>query len=152
MNYLIIFLLTFSLGTHLFAQKSNFPKVVNVAQNSAILEDLSTIYKGSLFSASNADFIKTTKNWHQVLIGLEKYSEKIDFDLKGVKIWIKVFFAKDGNIEHITYILAETSINIDTIELEAFLRSFMKNYKLPESHEQNFSYDARIQFPLYLMR
>jgi hypothetical protein len=152
MNYLITVLLTFFLGTHLFAQKSNFPKVVNVAQNSEILEDLSANYKSSLFSASDADFIKTTKNWQHILIGVEKYAEEIDFDLKGVKIWIKVFFAKDGNIDHITYILAETSINIDTIELEAFLRSFIRNYRLPESHEQKFSYDARIRFPLYLMR
>lgn len=152
MKYLITFLLTFSLGTHLFAQKSNFPKVMNVAQNSEILEDLSATYKSSLFSASDADFIKTTKNWHHLLIGLEKYAEEIDFDLKGIKVWIKVFFAKDGNIDHITYILSETSINIDSIELEAFLRSFIKNYKLPISHEQKFAYDARVRFPLYLMR
>ena len=152
MNYLITFLLTFSFGAHLLAQKSDFPKVVNVAQHSEILEDLSANYKSSLFSASDADFIKTTKNWQQVLVGMEKYSEAIDFDLKGVKIWMKVFFAKDGNIDHITYILSEKSINIDTIELEAFLRSFMRNYKLSESHEQKFSYDARILFPLYLMR
>jgi len=152
MNYLITFLLTFSLGTHLLAQKSDFPQVVNVAQRSEILEDLSASYKSSLFSASDADFIKTTKNWQHLLMGIEKYSEEIDFDLKGVKIWIKVFFSKDGNINHITYILSETSINIDTVELEAFLRSFMRNYKLPESHEQKFAYDARVLFPLYLMR
>lgn len=152
MNYLITFLLTFFLSSCLFAQKSNFPQVVNVAQNSEVLEDLSANYKSSLFSASDADFIKTTKNWHHVLVGIEKYAEEIDFDLKGIKIWIKVFFAKDGNIDHITYILSDTSINIDSIELEAFLRSFMRNYKLPESHEQKFSYDARVQFPLYLMR
>lgn len=152
MNYLITFLLVFSLGTHLFGQKNNYPQVVNVAQRSELLEELSTDYKSSLFSASDADFIKTTKNWQHVLMGVEKYAEEIDFDMKGVKIWIKVFFAKDGNINHITYILSETSINIDTIELEAFFRSFMKNYKLPVSHDQKFAYDARIQFPLYLMR
>jgi hypothetical protein len=152
MTYLMTFLLTFCVGSHLVAQKSDFPKVVDVAQHSEILEDLSTNYKSSLFSASGADFIKTTKNWQHTLVGLEKYAEEINFDLKGIKIWIKVFFAKDGNIDHITYILAENSINIDSIELEAFFRSFMRNYKLPESHEQKFSYDARVQFPLYLMR
>lgn len=152
MNYLSIVLLIFCFGQQLLAQNDNLPKVVNVAKNSKILEDLSSTYKSSLFSASDADFIKTTKNWQKVLVGIEKYAEEIEFDLKGVKIWIKVFFAKDGNIEHITYILAEDSINIDTIELEAFLRSFMKNYKLPELHNQKFSYDARILFPLYLMR
>jgi hypothetical protein len=136
----------------LFAQKSDFPQVVDVSQRSEMLEDLSTSYKSSLFSASDADFIKTTKNWQHVLVGIEKYAEEIDFDLKGVKIWIKVFFAKDGNIDHITYILSETSINIDTVDLEAFFRSFIRNYKLPEVHEQKFSYDARIMFPLYLMR
>lgn len=152
MNYLFTLLLTFCFGQQLLAQSNNLPKVINVANNSKILEDLSSTYKSSLFSASDADFIKTTQNWQKVLVGIEKYAEEIDFDLKGVKIWIKVFFAKDGNIEHITYILAEDSINMDTIELEAFFRSFMKNYKLPESHDQKFSYDARVLFPLYLMR
>jgi hypothetical protein len=152
MTYLITFLLTFSLGNYLFAQQSNFPKVVDVTDQSKILEDLSVNYKSSLFSASDADFMKTTENWQHILNGIENYSEEIDFDLKGIKIWIKVFFAKNGSIDHITYMLAENSINIGSIELEAFLRSFMRNYKLPVSHEQKFSYDARIQFPLFLMR
>lgn len=128
------------------------PKVVNISNNSKLLEELSSVYKHSLFLASDEDFVQTMKHWKQTLTDMEKYANEIDFDLKGVQMWMKVYWSKDGNIDHITYYLLDKSINIDTIELEAFLRSFIKNNKLPIKYEHKFSYDSRVMFPLYLMR
>lgn len=124
------------------------PKVINVAQNSAVLEELSNQYQSSLFSASDADFVATVKNWRGFLLSIEQYSESIDFDIKGVKVWLKVFWAKDGNIDYIAYALSDRSINIDVVEWEAFLRSFMLNNKMALQHTRSFTYDGRIMFPL----
>lgn len=152
MNYIFTFFLIGFLGSNLFAQDKALPRVVNVSKNSAILEQLSADYKGSLFLASDTNVVKTAQNWKHLLVRMEEYADEIDFDVKGVKMWFKVFWAKDGTINHITYILSDTSINIDIIDFEAFLRSFMRNYKLPITARNRFSYDGRAMFPLYLMR
>lgn len=152
MKYLFSIILFCLISNNLLAQGNELPKVINVSQNSSILEQLSSDYKGSLFLASDTNVVKTMQNWKHLLVGMENYAEEINFNLKGVKFWIKVFWAKNGTIDHITYILSDTSINIDVIDLEAFLRSFMRNYKLPLNNRSKFSYDGRVMFPLYLMR
>lgn len=150
-NKFLILLLSLLWNATLWAQ-NDFPAVINVAQSSTVLEELSATYKSSLFAASDADFVQTMKHWKHLLVGMENYAKEIDFDLKGVKLWIKVFWAENGTIDHITYILSDTSININRVELEAFFKSFIKNYKLPLIYKNKFSYDARVIFPLYLMR
>lgn len=143
--------ITFSVNC-LIAQNDLTPKVINISNNSELLEQLSAEYHNSLFTASDTNVVKTMQNWKHCLTAMEIYSEQIQFDLKGVKLWLKIFWAKNGSIDHITYYLSDKSINIDKVDLEAFLRSFMRNYELPESHNRKFSYDARVMFPLYLMR
>ncbi|BDS14680.1 hypothetical protein [Aureispira anguillae] len=152
MKYLLTILFIGLLNANLSAQTNTYPKVLNVSKSSTVLEELSADYKSSLFLASDSDVVKTMQNWKRFLVTMEKYAEEIDFNIKGVKVWIKVFWAENGTIDHLTYILSDTSINIDLRDLEAFFRSFIKNYKLPISYRNKFSYDARIMFPLYLMR
>ncbi|MGH1337133.1 MAG: hypothetical protein ACRBFS_13500 [Aureispira sp.] len=128
------------------------PKVINVAQNSAVLEELSNQYQSSLFSASDTNFVTTINNWRGFIQSIEQYAEDIDFDIKGVKVWVKVFWAKDGNVDYIAYVLSDRSINIDIIEWEAFLRSFMRNNKLALKYKRGFTYDGRMMFPLSYRR
>lgn len=128
------------------------PNVINVAENSAVLEELSDRYQSSLFSASDTNFITTVNNWRTFLLSMETYANSIDFDIKGVKVWMKVFWAKDGNVDYLVYALSDRSINIDVVEWEAFLRSFMRNNKLPLQHTRGFTYDGRIMFPLSYSR
>jgi len=144
----LFFALLFSYTT--FAQK--IPKVINVREDTKLLEQLSSDYKSSLFIASDTDFDKTAENWKHLLTAMEIYSQQINFDLRGVKLWLKVFWAKDGQIDHISYFLSDGSINIKLVDLEAFVSSFSNNYTLPQEHNHRFSYDSRVVFPLYLMR
>jgi hypothetical protein len=149
MKNLILFF-TLLLSNTTFAQ--TIPTIINVRKDTKLLEQLSSDYKSSLFLASDTSFEKTAKNWKHLLSAMEFYSQQINFDLRGVKLWLKVFWAKNGQIDHISYYLSNGSINIGLVDLEAFLSSFIKNYTLPQKHNHRFSYDARIIFPLYLMR
>lgn len=152
MRFLFGLLLSCLLSIATIKAQQPLPKVINVAQNSAVLDKLSTQYQSSLFSASDTNFVTTINNWRNFLLSMEQYSETIDFDIKGIKVWLKVFWAKDGNIDHIAYILSDRSINIDLVEWEAFLRSFMRNNKLAIKHKRSFTYDGRLMFPLSYKR
>lgn len=129
----------------------NSKRVFNVNNDSKILEELSAEYKNSLFTASDTSFVKTAKNWKHTLAAMERYAQQINFNINGINMWIKVFWAEDGTIEYIAYYLSEKSINMNQVDFEAFLRSFMRNYQLPQTYRTKFSYDSRVMFPLYMM-
>lgn len=134
------------------AQSQDIKRVINISNDSKILEFLSAEYKNSLFTASDTNFVKTMQNWKHLLTAMELYAKQINFNVNGVHLWLKVFWAKDGTIEYITYYLLDKSVNINQEDFEAFLRSFMRNYELPQTHKTGFSYDSRVVFPLYLMK
>lgn len=136
--------------TTLHAQ--SIPKVINGAQHGPLLDELSGQYPSSLFSASNTDFAQTVHNWRLFLLSMQEYAASIDFDLKGVKVWLKIYWAKDGSIDYIAYILSDRSININPQDWEAFLRSFMLNYKFPITHTKRFAYENPTSFPLPYQR
>ena len=149
MRFLLGCFLTCSLWINTaVGQYNQVPKIIEGTQNGPLLEELNGQYKASLFSASERDFAKTIHNWRLFLLSMQEYAASINFDLKGVKIWLKVYWAKDGSIEHMAYILSDRSINVDPSDLEGFLRSFMRNYKLPLVHKQRFAYDSQVLFPL----
>ncbi len=134
--------------TLLTLQAQSVPKIIDGTQNGPLLEELNGIYKSSLFSASEADFAQTVHNWRLFLLSMEAYAASINFDLKGVKVWLKVYWAKDGSIDHMAYILSDRSININPQDWEAFLRSFMRNNKIALPHKQRFAYENPVAFPL----
>jgi hypothetical protein len=157
MRFLVVLFVVFVTSTTWIqaqdeATQQVWPPVINVAQNSAALDALSNTYQSSLFSASNADFRETVNNWSIFLRSMEQYAEEIDFDIKGVKVWMKVFWAKDGSVNHLAYALSDRSININLTEWEAFLRSFIRNRKMALQHSKGFTYDGRIMFPLSYQR
>lgn len=153
MRFIILLLLGYffvlpSLQAQQARSNKALPKIINATQNSAALEELSNQYQSSLFSASDTNFVTTINNWRGFLQLMEEYSETIDFDIRGVKVWMKIFWAKDGTIDYLVYALSDRSINIDVIEWEAFLRSFVRNTKLPIKFHRGFTYDGRVMFPL----
>lgn len=148
-KFLILLAFCFVYNT---AQTQEIKRVINISNDSKILELLSAEYKNSLFTASDTNFVKTMQNWKHLLTAMELYAKQINFNINGVNIWIKVFWSKDGTIEYITYYLLDKSVNINQIDFEAFLRSFMRNYELPQTYKTGFAYDSRVVFPLYLMR
>lgn len=135
----------------LIAKAQELPKVIDVSQSDQQLEVLSGQYKSSLLTAADTNLTTMMNTWKHCLTAIEFYADKIKFDIKGVKMWMKIFWAKDGKIDHIAYYLQDNSINISKTDFEAFLASFSRNYQLPLTHKHRFSYSSRLQFPMYLM-
>ena len=78
------------------------------------------------------------------------FAEDIDFELKGVKLVLYVFWNEDGTMQHVTYYLKPNSLNLDTAELSAFISSFMNRYRLPIDAEAKFTHYGIAQFPTTL--
>ena len=82
-----------------------------------------------------------------MLSEMEAYAGNIDFDLNGVKIWLKVFWNANGTIDHLSFYRKPNSRNVDVDELKAFLSSFINHYQMPINTTVKFTHNGSAQFP-----
>ena len=146
--------LSLILGTTLFAstllaQSQEMPVVFKLGDNEQGYEALKQANSQTLLEVSNYDTQKAFDTWMGMMREMEDYSKKIRFDIKGIKVWLHVFWNEDGSISHIGYLLRPDSRNIDALELAAFFKTFMGRYKLPVTSSKKFSHYTGANFPIY---
>ena len=123
------------------------PKVFLIGEYEEQYELLYERYNEILLSVCHDDMNLAFDKWMDMIGQMEDYSHEIDYDLKGIKIWLKVFWGIDGKIDHLSYFLKPNSRNIDTLELSAFLSSFMNRYQLPLQSKVPFTHNGSATFP-----
>lgn len=114
-------------------------------------EKLSVTCERKLLSICGESMEMAYAKWMRVLSDIEKYSEEVEFDIKGLKIWINVFWNPDGTIRHIVYYPKPNSKNFpDNFEkLTAFFIEFVDQYKSPITDDACFSHNGTANFPIY---
>jgi len=137
-----------------FAQKSDnekkiYPAVFQIGELPSTFEELSDGYDKALIEVCEDDMRKAHRQWQGLLKAMEKYSVQKSFDLKGIKMWMKVFWSEDGSIEHIAFHLKPNSKNVDKKKLEVFLSNFMESYdvKVVTNQKESFSQYSTASFP-----
>ncbi len=156
MNYLkttaIIFFLFIS-GIGLLSAQSEgvneLPRAFQIGEYETGYGNLIKHYPESLLSVSNDSIELAYINWMYLLNDMEKYSRKIDFDLKGIKIWLNVFWNKDGQIEYISYYPKPNSRNMEFKQLTAFFIDFVNNFKSRIRGKDNFVHFGSARFPSF---
>lgn len=88
--------------------------------------------------------------WVHVLKHIETHSVKTGFDLNGVKLWLYIFWNKDGSIRNIAFFPKPNSKNFKTEDMSAFLTGFCKIYKFPMTADTNFSHYSTANFPVLM--
>ena len=145
--------LTLILGTTLFVSslmaQDDVQTIFVLGENEKTYEMLNQSYSQTLLEVSDFDTQKAFDAWMDMMKQMEEYAKKLRFDIKGVKLWLHVFWNEDGTISHIGYLMRPDSRNIDNLELAAFLKTFMGRYKLPLSSSRKFSHYTGANFPIY---
>jgi len=130
-------------------QKDKYPTVFLIGDDSRAFEALSRSYNIPLLNACEDDIETAFYKWKDMMISLENFSKSEGYDIRGIKMWIKIFWAADGSVQHIAYFLKPHSRNVSTEELSTFFESFMDTYKLPIEVERSFSHYGSVSFPTY---
>ncbi len=126
---------------------NRIPDVFLLGTDDDALGELALNYTGNLMTVSDNSMEKAYKHWMFLLVDMETYSKKINFDLNGVKIWLNVFWDKSGKINYISFYPKPNSKNIPNAELKAFLLSFARQYEPELSSSQNFLHYGSASFP-----
>ncbi len=123
------------------------PQIFKLGEFEKQMDDESRAHKTQLLTACEYDIELAYGKWISMIKEMEAYSNRIDYDIRGVKVWLNVFYEKNGQIGHIGFYLKPNSKNIDTTEFAAFLKSFVNNYSFPHTYTAPFSHYGSAGFP-----
>lgn len=83
---------------------------------------------------------------------LEDYADAKGMDIRGAKLWLKVYFNKNGKLEHLAYFPKPNSKQIPTEYLDALFKSFVKDYYSNVIWEKGYQHSTNVSFPTYYSR
>lgn len=131
------------------ADSVQLPKVFILGEHETQYEALFENYSKVLLEVCNDDMDEAFDKWLSMLEEMEAYANNIDYDIKGIKVWLNIFWEKDGTIRHIAYHLKVNSRNVERDELTAFFSSFMNHYKFPKVAQTGYSHYGSASFPTF---
>lgn len=134
------------------AQSADLPQVFMLGEHEDAYEKVKQQYSRTLLEVSDYDTQAAFGNWMQMMQAMEEHAEKLKFDLKGVKLWLHAFWGADGSLQHIGYLLRPDSRNVESLQVAAFLKTFMKKYEFPLTSSREFSHYTGANFPIYSER
>lgn len=143
-SLIVLFAVCFS--TSVFSQ--NEKKVMLIGEKDAYYEQLVGECGNMLLMVTEESMDKAYTSWTGMLSDMEAYSEEYGLDIKGVKLWINLFWNADGSVRNIFYYPKPTSRNMDFEKLTAFLEDFATSYKFSFDSESCFSHYASASFPI----
>ncbi len=111
-------------------------------------EKLKSEYNTQLLSVCRNDMEMAYYLWVHVLKHIETQATKTGFDMNGMKLWLYIFWNKDGSIKNIAFYPKPNSKNFKNEDMAAFLSNFCKGYKFPMTADTNFSHYSTANFPV----
>lgn len=111
-------------------------------------EQLKSTHETTLYAACHNDAESAYYCWVHLLKHLESFSQQRNYDITGVKMWLYVFWNKDGTVSHMAYYLKPNSKFVNTDDITNLLTAFCESYKLPLIAEKNYSNYNSATFPV----
>ncbi|MEO5906718.1 MAG: hypothetical protein ABIQ11_08330 [Saprospiraceae bacterium] len=100
----------------------------------------------------NNDIDKAFRGYSEMLMDMEDYAAELNFDTKGVKLWINLYFNADGSLEHLAFYPKPNSRNVKVEYLAAFFKNFVRTYQLSAKSLKPFHHSASASFPTFFSR
>ncbi len=147
--FLLINISDLSAADILLNELDSLPSVFMIGENEAEYEVLVSTCNDPLLSVCNDSMDEAYKKWLGLLSDMEKYAESKDFDIRGIKIWLNVFWNTDGSIKHLVYYPKPNSRNMDFELLSDFLVTFQSEYNMDFTNQKCFSHYGSAAFPTF---
>lgn len=92
------------------------------------------------------------ESWSDLLNKLEQHAISKGYDIKGIKLWINVFWTPDGRIEYIAFYPKPISKNTNYDEFAKILNSFIPTYTSSMKHSKSYSHYGSASFPTHSIK
>jgi hypothetical protein len=131
---------------------TSLPDVFLIGEHEEHYMTLSKEHPALFMSVYNNDIDRAFRGWSDMLMDMEDYAADLNFDLKGSKLWINLWFNADGTIRHLAFFPKPNSRNIPVEHLSAFFKNFVEHYQLPVKSAKAFQHSASAAFPTFFHR
>ncbi len=153
-QYIITFLLLTGLALHAHAQgqdnkKAEVPRVFLIGEYADQYARISSEHPANLLSVYQNDMELAYEKWAGMLVEMEHYADEIEYDIKGLKLWLHAYFKPDGTIQYLSFYPKPNSRNVPVEELIAFFKSFCKVYRIQVNTDLGFQQSASASFPTF---
>src|SRR5690606_27810347 len=145
----LLFLLNYPLMSQQSKTVQTGSKVFIIGEEERRYESIIQQYSLMLFQVCNNSMDDAYDYWNMILRDIEVHAQKMNIDIRGVKIWMNVFWNADGQIDYIVYHPKPNSKNMNYQELTAFFTQFISRYQLPLKANQKFSHYGSASFPIF---
>ncbi len=125
------------------------PTVFVLGDFESSYDDLVQSYEQSLLTACDCTMKNAFAKWLGMLHELDLYARKQSIDIRGVKVWLHVFFNPDGSIDHIAYHLRPNSRDIEAEQMTYLLDGFAKQYSFPLTASEGYAHYSTGAFPVF---
>ena len=130
-------------------EEPTMPKAFLIGEFESNYELLIQNYDQMLMSVCENDMDLAFEKWTNFLSEMEAYSNDVGFDLKGIKIWLNVFWNADGTIRHIAFYPKANSKHMQYEELSVFFKKFTQEFQMEMTSDVKYSHYGSASFPTF---
>ncbi len=125
------------------------PTVFVLGDHEAVYDELVQSMPQSLLDACACSKEDAFAKWVGMLNEFDVYARKQSVDIRGVKMWMHVFYNGDGSVKHIAYHLRPNSRQIEATVLSPLLEGFARQYRFPVTGDLGFQHYSTGSFPVF---
>jgi len=129
---------------------TEIPTTFLISEDDSAYGDLVSSTPTSLLQVCDDQMDEAYKKWIYMLADLEEEAVEKGFEIRGLKIWMNVFWNADGSINHIVYYPKPNSRNIEYKDFTKFLNQFAEIYKLDIKSNVSFAHYGSASFPTFV--
>lgn len=150
--FLAIMLFSLRTAAQSASRTDALPTVFLIGEYEDQYLDLARRYPAVFVAMFDNDLDAAFKTWSEFLMDMEDTAGQLNFDLRGIKLWLNLYFAPDGRIGHIAFYPKPNSRLVPEEHLVAFFRQFAARHQIPVTWEKGFQHSASVSFPTHFAR
>jgi hypothetical protein len=135
-----------------FCQSNNegkIPSVFMIGQHESAFENIVADHQLLLLTVCQNSMDVAYESWLDLMAAIEVYATERNVDLKGCKIWLNVFWDKDGSIDHMVFYPKPHSKNMDFDILTDLFIGFIHEYTFDKVSTEKYSHYGSASFPVF---
>lgn len=126
-----------------------YPTAFVIGEQSTAFEALNDQFTLQLLTVCNDDLDKAYQQWKRTLSDIDRFAQINGIQLKGAKMWIKVYWSEEGQIKHIAYDLKRQSKKINKKKFTQLLKKYIASKPEPFMEAAgSFSHYGSVNYPI----
>lgn len=148
-SFSLLFGLLFYVSFAFCSTQDTLPAVFMIGDFELEYESLVVECSDILLNVCDDSMEEAYEHWLLMLHDIEKYAVEQETEIRGVKLWLNVFWNTDGTIKHLVFYPKPNCRNMDFSQLSLFFEDFIIDYNFTKDNANCFAHYGSASFPTH---